>query len=180
MVATALHPPFSPPDCGRGREPIAKCRLGAGPPARLGKTSSGPIKQWRETKKYRCDQHARSAGKSGHWCGRLRGSAARRAQRKRQGDGVDGRRYSAKSRHGAANELARVLVSAGVPDQPVEIRQVGIKGCATYRSLQELASWAYEESATVPLRRVRWKPRPDFSVDFRGRDAQNRGETPGR
>lgn len=92
---------------------------------------------------------------------------------------VDGRRYSAKSRHGAANELARVLVSAGVPDQPVEIRQVGIKGCATYRSLQELASWAYEESATVPLRRVRWKPRPDFSVDFRGRDAQNRGETPG-
>jgi hypothetical protein len=32
---------------------------------------------------------------------------------------IDGRRYSARSRHGAPNELARVLVSAGLPDQPV-------------------------------------------------------------
>jgi len=90
---------------------------------------------------------------------------------------VDGRRYSARSRHGAANELARVLVSAGVPDQPPEIRQAGIKGCITWHSLHELARWTYHESATVTLRRVRWKPPPDFSVDFRRRDAQNRGDS---
>jgi hypothetical protein len=93
---------------------------------------------------------------------------------------VDGRRYSARSRHGAANELARVLVSAGVPDQPVEIRQAGIKGCMTWHSLHELARWTYHESATVTLRRVRWKPPPDFSVDFRRRDAQNRVIPPER
>jgi hypothetical protein len=91
---------------------------------------------------------------------------------------VDGRRYSARSRHGAPNELARVLVAAGAADQPVEVRQVGIKGCISYRSLHELALWTYEESATVPLRRVRWKPSHDFIAAVRGRIAQNRGATP--
>jgi hypothetical protein len=85
---------------------------------------------------------------------------------------VDGRRYTARSRHGAPDELARVLISAGVADQPVEVRQVGIKGCISYPSLNELARWPYQESATVPLRRVRWRPLPDFSVDVRVRDAQ--------
>jgi hypothetical protein len=42
---------------------------------------------------------------------------------------VDGRRYAARSRRGAPNELAGVLVSAGVADQPVEVRHAGIKGC---------------------------------------------------
>ena len=91
---------------------------------------------------------------------------------------VDGQHYSARSRRGAANELARVLVCGGVPDQPVEIRQVGLKGRISYRSLHELARWTYEESATVSLRRVRWKPPPDFTAAVWGRVAQNRGETP--
>ena len=68
---------------------------------------------------------------------------------------VNGRRYSASARHGAPNELARVLISAGVADQPVNVRQVGIQGCISYRSLHKLARWTYQESATVPLRRVR-------------------------
>jgi hypothetical protein len=91
---------------------------------------------------------------------------------------VDGRRYSARSRHGAPNELARLLVSAGVADQPVEVRHAGIKGCLSWRSLHEMARWTYEESAGVPLRRVRWRPLPDFTAAGRGRIAQNRGETP--
>jgi hypothetical protein len=68
-----------------------------------------------------------------------------------------------------------VLISAGVGDQPVNVRQVGIQGCISYRSLHKLARWTYQESATVPLRRVRWRPPRDFSVDVRVRDAQNRG-----
>jgi hypothetical protein len=47
---------------------------------------------------------------------------------------VDGRRYSAKSRHGAPNELARLLVSFGIADRPVEVKHAGIKGCITYHS----------------------------------------------
>jgi hypothetical protein len=90
----------------------------------------------------------------------------------------DGRRYSAKARRGAPNALARVLVSAGVPDQLVEVRQTGLKGAIWYRSLHELAYWTYEESAVVPLRRVRWKPPQDIAAAFRGRVAQNQGETP--
>jgi hypothetical protein len=91
---------------------------------------------------------------------------------------VDGQRYSARSRHGAPNELARLLVSAGVTDQPVEVRHAGIKGCLSWRSLHELGGWTYEESAGVPLRKVRWRPLPDFIAAGRGRIAQNRGETP--
>ena len=34
----------------------------------------------------------------------------------------DGNAYSAASRHGAPQALARALVAAGVPDQPVEVR----------------------------------------------------------
>jgi len=74
-------------------------------------------------------------------------------------------------------KLARVLVCGGVPDQPVQIRQVGLKGYISYRSLHELARWTYEESTTMPLRRVRWKPPPDFIAAVRGRVAQNRGGT---
>jgi hypothetical protein len=85
---------------------------------------------------------------------------------------VDGRRYSARSRHGAPNELARALVLAGVSDRPVEVCQAGVKGGLTYRSLHEFTC---EESATVPLRQARWRPPPDFGVEVRGRNAQNRG-----
>ena len=91
---------------------------------------------------------------------------------------VDGQRYSARSRHGAPNELARVLVSAGVADQPVEVRQVGVKGYISYCALHELARWTYQESTTVPLRRVRWKPPTDIGADIRKRKAQNRGNSP--
>jgi hypothetical protein len=89
---------------------------------------------------------------------------------------VDGRRYSARSRHGAPNELARALVSAGIADQPVEVRHVGIKGCISYRSLHELSLWTYQESAKVTLRRVRWKPPPDWSGDIRIRNAKNQDD----
>jgi hypothetical protein len=90
---------------------------------------------------------------------------------------VDGRRYSAKSRHGAPNELARLLVSVGIADQPVEVSHAGIKGYITYRSLHDMARWTFQESAKVPLRRVRWKPPPDFRGDSQTRDAQNRDDS---
>ncbi len=84
-----------------------------------------------------------------------------------------------------------IFIGGGTPSllTPAQLKEIGgaieqyfelAPQIITYRSLHELARWTYEESAAVPLRRVRWKPPPDFSADFRGRDDQNRGETPAR
>jgi hypothetical protein len=66
---------------------------------------------------------------------------------------VDGRRFEAKSRHGAPNELARRLVEAGVPDAPIEIHYDGLAGSMRYRSFHEAARWTFVESQSTPLRR---------------------------
>ena len=69
---------------------------------------------------------------------------------------IDGVPYSARSRHGAPNELARVLVAAGIPDAPMAITHRWLRGEMTYGSSHETALWTYEETATRPLHRVRW------------------------
>ena len=67
---------------------------------------------------------------------------------------ADGVPYSARSRYGAPNELARVLVAAGIPDAPMVVTHRGLRGEMTYRSFDEAAKWTHEESASVPLHRV--------------------------
>jgi len=47
---------------------------------------------------------------------------------------IAGEIYSQAARHGAPNALARILVSAGIPDGPVEVRYKGLAGVITYRS----------------------------------------------
>ena len=49
--------------------------------------------------------------------------------------------------------------------------------CISYHSLHELSLWAYQETASAPLRRVHWMPPPDFTAAARIRIAQNQGET---
>lgn len=46
---------------------------------------------------------------------------------------VDGTSHTAQSRSGAAHELARTLVGAGIADQPVTVHTAGIAGHAAYR-----------------------------------------------
>src|SRR5579875_2442513 len=58
---------------------------------------------------------------------------------------IGGRRFEARSRRGAPAALARLLVAAAIPDQPVE--------------LHALAAMTWEEGAATPLRRARYKPR---------------------
>jgi hypothetical protein len=89
---------------------------------------------------------------------------------------VDGQCYSARSRNGAPNELARLLVAAGIPDQPVESHHAGIRGWITYRSLHQMARWTYEEGRGMPLRRIRWRAPPDFAAIYGGMKPENRGE----
>src|ERR1700730_17750574 len=58
---------------------------------------------------------------------------------------VEGRTYTARSRHGPANELARQLVAAGLPDRPMVIRHLGLAGTMTYRSFHAAARWTFSE-----------------------------------
>lgn len=76
---------------------------------------------------------------------------------------VNGHNFHADSRSGAPNELARALVAAQIPDQPVKITHHSFPGHTSSRSLHEMAKWTYIE-ANGTLRRVRWQARPD-SVD---------------
>jgi hypothetical protein len=73
---------------------------------------------------------------------------------------VDGRTCTARSRHGAANELARQLVAAGFTDRPMVIRNRGRAGTGTYRSLHDVAKWTFTEG-DHPLRRVRYREQPE-------------------
>jgi hypothetical protein len=81
--------------------------------------------------------------------------------------------YSAVSRHGAPQALARMLVVAGIPDQPVEVRSgicifddgktirtEELKGCIRYRSLHAMARYTFQEGDR-PLHRVRYAERPE-------------------
>lgn len=95
--------------------------------------------------------------------------------------------FEAVPRNGAANALCRVLVAAGVPDQPM--RMVGTDGKPrfTVRSIHEAARWTYKESASEPLRRVLYKEHPRAAgaegqksphVELRGVPGSQHGGTP--
>ena len=74
---------------------------------------------------------------------------------------VDGRRFRARSRHGAPNALARQLLAAGLADRPMVIRYRGLAGAMTHRSFRAAAKWTYTEGASTPVKRVpyrEWKP----------------------
>jgi hypothetical protein len=73
---------------------------------------------------------------------------------------VEGRTYTARSRHGPANQLARQLVAAGFPDRSMVIRYRGLAGTMTYRSLHAAATWTFSEGERR-LRRVRYREPPE-------------------
>jgi hypothetical protein len=72
---------------------------------------------------------------------------------------VEGRTYTARSRHSPANQLARQLVAAGFPDRPMVIRYRGLAGTMAYRSFYAAARWTFSEGER-PLRRVRYREPP--------------------
>ncbi len=75
---------------------------------------------------------------------------------------VDGVVYTARSRSGAGHALARVLVEAGVADQPMEVRQIGVGGYFIYPSLAKAALRTVLETATAPLQSAKWRD-PSFA-----------------
>jgi hypothetical protein len=104
---------------------------------------------------------------------------------------IGGKSYSAVSRHGAPQALARVLIATGIEDQPVEvcsevcvfdngaeIRTEELRGCIRYRSLHTMAKTTFAESATVTLRRARYQEQPE-GLFLGGRTGQKMRFSPG-
>jgi hypothetical protein len=73
---------------------------------------------------------------------------------------IGGRVYAVRSRRGALFALARVLVAAGFPDQPVLVAHEGLRGEVAYRSLHWMATRTIEESATKSVRAARYREYP--------------------
>jgi hypothetical protein len=67
---------------------------------------------------------------------------------------VAGKRFEARSRHGAANALARELVEAGIADTPLEVHFEGIAGCLRWGSFGAAATRTYTEG-NRPLQCIR-------------------------
>jgi hypothetical protein len=80
---------------------------------------------------------------------------------------VNGISYSARSRHGAPQELARTLVAAGIPDAPMQVTTAGLRGETTYRSFYAAADRTIEENAKTPLRSRRYRPPQDDTQGVR-------------
>ena len=68
---------------------------------------------------------------------------------------IDGQRFEAPSRHGAANALARELGTAGFADAPLEIHFDGVAGCLRWGSVASAARRTYTEG-NRPLQCIRW------------------------
>ena len=85
---------------------------------------------------------------------------------------VNGRTYIATSRMAPANEIARQLVADGVPDAPMQIYTVGLKGCLVWRSFHKAAGYTFKENAQTPVKRVRWEAPEDATQRYRAGQKQ--------
>jgi hypothetical protein len=74
---------------------------------------------------------------------------------------INGCQFEAKSRRGAPHELARALVAAGIPDQPVQVENAGRRGAMHYRSLHSMAGGTFTEGIHTLLSRA---PYREFSL----------------
>jgi hypothetical protein len=77
---------------------------------------------------------------------------------------IDRQRFEARSRRGAPQELARALVAAGIPDQPVRVEHVGLRGHMAYPSLHRMAGVTYVEGRSTILHRARYREDERFAA----------------
>jgi hypothetical protein len=73
---------------------------------------------------------------------------------------IDDKRYSARSRRGGPFALARLLLAAGVADQPVLVTHAAMRGQMRYGSLHWMAEQTIEESARKPVHGTRYREFP--------------------
>jgi hypothetical protein len=88
---------------------------------------------------------------------------------------VNGRTYTATSRMAPANDIARQLLADGVPDAPMHVYTAGLQGCLVWRSFYRAAERSYRESATEPVRQVRWVDPATVRAQTAGTTAAKQG-----
>jgi len=84
---------------------------------------------------------------------------------------IGGQRFQARSRHGAANDLARQLIAAGVADQPLVVHSDGLRGYLRWGSLKAAAKRTYTEG-NRPLQCIRWVAPQDAAQAIRAAPKQ--------
>jgi hypothetical protein len=72
---------------------------------------------------------------------------------------VDGQRYEVRSRSSCEAALARMLVEAGLPDQPWQTINAAGAICLRDKSIYRLAQMTVEEPDDGRLRAARFRPR---------------------
>ena len=88
---------------------------------------------------------------------------------------VNGKTYTATSRMAPANDIARQLLADGIPDAPMQVYTEGLKGCLVWNSFHRAAGFAYEESMTKPVHRVRWRDPAAEAAQIAARKASKQG-----
>ena len=88
---------------------------------------------------------------------------------------VNGRTYTATSRMAPANDIARQLMADDVPDTPMHVYTAGLKGCLVWWSSHRAAERTYRESATEPVRQVRWVDPAIVRAQISGTTAPKQG-----
>src|SRR5215472_11901898 len=91
---------------------------------------------------------------------------------------VNGRTYTAISRMAPANDIARQLVAAGVPDAPMHVYTAGLKGCMIWQSFHKAAGRTCEESAAKPVHGARWSNPADRVAQFTAASRDKQGVKP--
>jgi hypothetical protein len=81
---------------------------------------------------------------------------------------IAGQCFDARSRRGATNALARALVAAGVPDQPVRVEHAGLRGHMAYPSLHRMAGQTYVEGRSTILHGARYREDERFAASEEG------------
>lgn len=90
---------------------------------------------------------------------------------------VDGVEYKARARYDVTHDIARQLVAAGVPDQPVVTIQLPQGWKVSYRSLHKKAKYTVAEGASHSVHVERWRDPVEAFARLRV-NAENGGEAP--
>src|SRR5215469_8136684 len=89
---------------------------------------------------------------------------------------VGGKTYAATSRMAPANDIARQLVKAGIPDSDMLVYTFGLRGCFTWQSFHKAAKRTVRESGTTPVKSIPWVDPAALKASLSGTNRPNRSQ----
>jgi hypothetical protein len=90
---------------------------------------------------------------------------------------IESQHFEARSRHGAANALARELLAAGFADAPLDVHCDGVAGCLRWGSATVAAARTHTEG-NRPLQCTRWIAPQDAAQAIRAPPKQGSKHQP--